>query len=658
MIRFLQTPGPIKKVILSGILLVFCGAMVITLIPGGLGLERGNRPPAGVVARVGEQDITREEVMRAANNMLRQEFRGSGNMSKYMPLIAPQAAENLIQQTALVVEAERMGLGANDDDVRDEIQHGLYANTFFPGGKFVGEEAYANILESNGLTIPQFEALVKQDVLRIKLRNLITASASVTDAAVRQEFEKQNTKVKFEYAFFSEAELRKTIHPTESELKAFYNSNKTSYTNSIPEKRKVRYVVLDTAKISAETHVSEQDLESYYRDHREEFRVPEEVNVRHILIKTPAGPDGKVDPKIDQQARSKAEDVLKQVKAGGDFAELAKKFSEDAGSAKNGGSLGWIGRKVSVAEFEKVAFSLPKGSTSELVKSSFGYHIIHVDDKHEARVKSLDEVKAQIEPTIEQQKVSRQAESKSNAFLGQARANGLDQAASAQGLQATTTDFFGRNDSLAGIGNSPAFMDAVFGAGEKSPPDMVETKDAYAVFQLLEVRPPATPSFEEIRSRVEQEFINQQASSLLNQKTQELSDRTKAEHDLKKATKELGASLKTSDFVLPTDQVPDIGSMRGPAATAFSMKPGDTSGPIVNATSGAVLQVVDKRAPSEEEFAQKKDQIRDSLLQQKQGDLFNLFVSNLVVQMDKSGKIKRNQEELKQLGRGATDQGY
>src|SRR5207253_1456698 len=127
-----------------------------------------------------------------------------------------------------------------------------------------------------------------------------------------------------------------------------------------------------------------------------------------ILVKTPpAGADGKVDQKAMDDAKAKAEGILKQLKAGAKFEDLAKRNSDDPGSAKNGGSLGWIGRGHTVPEFEKLAFSLPKGGTSELVKSSYGFHIIHVDDKQDAHVKSLDEVKAQIEPLIKQQKATR-----------------------------------------------------------------------------------------------------------------------------------------------------------------------------------------------------------------------------------------------------------
>ena len=566
MIRFLQTPGPTKKIILGGMLLVICAAMVITLVPGGIGSSIGlGGPGQGVLANVAGEPVTTLEVQREARQMLRQQFpRGGEQAAMLLPYFAERAAQNLISRKVLVAEAERLGLRATDEEVRDELQHGRYAPTFFPGGNFVGQQQYESILQNADLSVPVFEQNVKYDILLDKLRDLATGGVLVPEAEVRKEFEKQNSKVKFDYAVLRKDDLLKQIHPSETELKAFYERNKATYNNSIPEKRKVRYVVLETAKIMAETSVSPQDLQGYYDQHREDYRVPEQVSVSHILIKTPLpGPDGKVDPKGVEEARKKAEDILKQLKAGGNFADLAKKYSEDPGSGKNGGSLGFIGRGRTVPEFEKAAFSLPKGSTSDLVQSSYGFHIIRVDDKQAAHVKTLDEVKDQIEGSIREQKAAQATSNQVNALLGQARSSGLEKAAAAKGLNPISTDFVSRTDNLPGIGNSAEFMSAVFGQAEKSPPEQVALPQGYAVFEVLAVKPPATPTFEEIRSRVESEFQNERVAALLTQKTQELADRAKAEHDLKKAAKEAGATVKTSDFVQPDGQVPDIGSMAG-----------------------------------------------------------------------------------------------
>ncbi len=272
-------------------------------------------------------------------------------------------------------------------------------------------------------------------------------------------------------------------------------------------------------------------------------------------------------------------------------------------------------------------------------------------------MKSLDEVKADIEPILKHQKAQQLAEKKADDLLRQAKAQGIDAAAAAQGVPVINSDFFARRDMLPGLGPAPQFMDAVFAAQEKSPPDEASSAQGIVVYQLLAIKPPSTPTFEEIRSKVEDEFKNERSSALLSQKIQELSDRAKAEHDLKRAAKELGATLKTSDLVLPDGQVPDVGSMSGQASVAFSMKPGEISGPVNNGADASVLQLLEVQPPSESEFAAKRDQIRDQLMQEKQRERFELFVSNVVDEMTKSGKIKRNDEELKSLARSGAESG-
>jgi peptidyl-prolyl cis-trans isomerase D len=272
-------------------------------------------------------------------------------------------------------------------------------------------------------------------------------------------------------------------------------------------------------------------------------------------------------------------------------------------------------------------------------------------------MKTLDEVKDLIEPTIKHQKAQQIAQKQGEDLLKQARAQGIDAAAAAMGIPVINSDFFARKDMLPGLGPASQLMDAVFTAAEKSPPDVAPASQGIVVFQLLAIKPAATPTLEEIRSKVEEEFKNERSSVLLSQKIQELSDRAKAEHDLKRAAKELGATVKTSELVLPDGQVPDVGSMAGQASVAFNMKPGEISGPINSGSNGVVLAVLENQKPSDADYESKRDQIRDQLVQGKQQELFGLFVTNLRDQMEKAGKIKINQDEMKALGRPGSEQG-
>src|ERR1700686_2420367 len=189
MIRTLQNAGPPLKIVLGGLLLIFCGGIVITLIPGfGSSLGIG-APPAGVLATIGDQTVTVPEVEREAKAMIRQQFpKGGPQASMLLPYFASQAAEQLINQKALVAEAHRMGLRVSDDELRDELQHGQLGSMLFPDGKFVGQEEYENFVQRNDMTVPQFEGLEKDFILVRKLQALVSSSAFVGDTEVRDEF--------------------------------------------------------------------------------------------------------------------------------------------------------------------------------------------------------------------------------------------------------------------------------------------------------------------------------------------------------------------------------------------------------------------------------------------------------------------------------------
>lgn len=664
MIRFLQTPGPIKKYVLGSILVVITISMCWYLVPSGTNSSYNfGGAKQGVVAQVEGNEISSEDVRQTARQMAAQQAQRYGEMAnRIMPFLVSQsiqpAADQLIERQALLTEAGRMGLHVTPDEVRDDLQHGRYAGTFFPGGNFIGQQEYEDTLARANLTPAKFEEAVGKDIVLSKLQALVTGSASVSESEIHDQFVKENTKVKFDYAVLKQDDIKKGLHPTDAELKAYYESHKPSYANSIPEKRKVKYAVIDTNKEEADAKITQDDLRAYYNQNRDSYRVPEQIKVSHIWIKMPlTGDDGKVDDKKVAEAQHRAEDLLKQIKDGAKFEDVAKKFSEDPGSANAGGSLGWIGKGQMTPEFEKAANGLAKGQISDVVKSTDGFHIIRLDDKQDAHVKPLDEVKDQIEPALKHQKALQLAQKKAEDLLEQAKTKGLDAAAAAMNVPLITSDFFSRKDMLPGLGPAPQFIDAVFNAQEKSPPDAATASQGIAVFQLLAIQPASTPTFEQIRSRVESEFQNERSSTLLSQKVQELSDRAKAGHDLKKAARELGATIKTSDLVLPDAQVPDVGSMSGQASVAFNMKPGEISGPINEGNTASVLQLIESQPPTEADYAAKRDQIRDSLLQARQQERFSLFVSNLIDQMTKAGKIRKNEEELKTLSKANTDSG-
>ncbi|MGH9508993.1 MAG: peptidyl-prolyl cis-trans isomerase [Terriglobales bacterium] len=651
MIRFLQSSQRTAKYLIGGFLLLISFSLVVTLIPGSL--TDSVEGQSGLVARVGDMDITLQEVNSAANRMGRQQF-PRGLPAQFAGFFRQQAAEQLVVRKAILAEAHRLGLQVTDEELRAELRSGAVGQILFPDGQFIGQEKYQNFVQQNaGMSVAQFEREQMDYLLLRKMSGVVTGAAQVTPDDVTNELLRQNTQVKLEYAVLTNEAVSKGIQPAEAELRAFFEQNKQRYANSLPEKRKARYVVLDAARVRDQVQVTQQDLETFYNQRREQYRVDETVDVRHILIKTPEpGADGKVDEKAVAAARAKAEGILQQLRKGAKFEDLAKKNSEDPGSAENGGLYPGVQKGQMVPEFDQAAFTLEPGKLSELVKTAFGFHILRVDKHQKAGLRTLAELKDSIEPQVRGEKATQALDSLSAKLEREVRNSGLEAAAAANGLSVVTTDFFTRTDSLPGIGFAPAFMESVFRAKEKEPPALARLQQGYALFEVTGIQPAATPTLEQIRSRVESDFRSERAAALLAQRTAELSDRARAAHDLKRAARELGAEVKTSDLVSGNSQLPDLGSMAGPASVAFGMKPGEISGPISIAGGGAVFTILERNEPSPEEMERQRDQVHEELLARKREALFQVFAAELVQRMEKEGKIKKNKQEFERLAQG------
>jgi peptidyl-prolyl cis-trans isomerase D len=226
---------------------------------------------------------------------------------------------------------------------------------------------------------------------------------------------------------------------------------------------------------------------------------------------------------------------------------------------------------------------------------------------------------------------------------------GLDKAAAAAGDSVTTTDFVKQSDILPGVGNAPQFMNAAFKTNAKSGADTAPVGQGYVVYEVTDVQPPATPSFEEAKAQVTQQFKAGKAQTLLVQKAQELADRARTEHDLKKAAKEAGVTLKTSELVTESSQVPEIGAMSGGPAAIFAAKQGDIVGPVQGGRNAVVMALLEKQEPKPEEIKTGMEQARQQVLGRKRDEVLEVYITNLIARMEKDGKIKRNKKAIERL---------
>lgn len=631
MIRFLQDPKVSQRVFTGVIITVVVISMVGYL--GSYFNDTTTTGSNGIYASVGGEKITTQQVSDTANRQSRERF-PNGVPDMFRPYLNQQAAERLIIQAALIAEAHRMGLKVTDAELQDTLRQGDIGKQIFPKGEFIGTDAYTNWVQANtGMSVANFEKEFKNSLLLQKLIAVVQGGVAVPDTDVQKEFQRQNVKVKFDYAVLTVEDLMKKVPVTDTELKAFFDRNKASFETQIPEQRKAKYVVVDPSAV--QITITGDDYKRAYAQRQEQYREPEQVDVRHILVKTEA----------------EALDVKKKLEGGAKFEELAKKLSQDPGSKDNGGLYKGVTKGQMVAEFDKVAFSLPKGKISDPVKTSFGYHILRVDEHRDARLKPMEQVKGELEASIRAEKAASQLDALASAMETEARTEGLEKAAANHNLKVVNTEYFAQTSSLPGVGNSPQFMQELFTAKPKAPAQKIALAQGYAVAEVLDSKPAAklSPTFEEAKSRVEAQFRNERATAMLAAKTQELADRAHSLNSLKAAAKEFGATVKTSDLVAPTGQVADLGSMSGPAAKAFEMKPGQISDAIINGRTGAVLNVLDLQQPTPAEFEKMREQVRQGLMQRKRVDLLEAYAESVRSRMLKDGDIQINVTEQKKL---------
>jgi peptidyl-prolyl cis-trans isomerase D len=642
MIRILQQDSRITKVIFAVIIGAAIVTMVITLVPGIFDNGAANDASVfatvhspGVIERIiGETtSIKTADVQRTAEQQMAQqqlpEF--------YLQLVMQRAGQLQVERAVLKHEADHLGLQVSDEDLRSFLQHGPYSQYLFPGGKYIGDDQYTNFVES-AFHLPklEFETELKSDIELQRLQALVTGGVSVPDSAVRAQYLQTGTKVKFDYAVISGADVKNSINPSDADLQAFFKSAAAHYANAVPETRKIEFFSFETSSIpGGSAAVSDPEAQAYYQSHLDRYKTPDQVKTRHILIAVAKG----ADAKTDAAAKAKAEDILKQIKAGGNFADLAKKNSDDPGSKDQGGELPMIATSSLDPAYAQAAMALNPGQTSGLVRSSFGYHIIQTESKQTAEVKPFAEVKASIVEQLQTQKSAAAAQNYANQLTAEAQKNGLDKTATAHNLHVVTTDYIAKDGMIPSLADSTGLLAAAFEAPKGAAPQNASSGEGYAIFQVEDIKAAHAPDFATFKSHILDDYRSQKEPELLNAQLIKLSDLAKKLGDLHKAAAQMNLTVKSSDLVGRDAQITDIGSMSGAASVVFTMPVGGISGPVNEGVNGAVLQLTDKQEPSAADIAQHLDETRQTLLNQQRQEAFSVFVDSLMNRYEKAGAI-------------------
>ncbi len=632
MFDLFRSQDKMKRIMLGAILGVVSLGMLLYLIPGQGVPSTGGQED--VVAEVGNTKITAREVYRRIQSV----FKNNTLSPDVLEVYVPQLIEAMVADQAVAYEAQRMGFKVTDEELARQIRSTPQLAALTP-------EQYQQTIEQMGYSVPEFEEDMRKNAVESMLKDVAAEGVIVTPQEAENAYRQMNEKIKLAYVIFTPDKFKSEINPTPAELETYYNGKKAGFT--VPESRNVQVILIDQDKVAATIQTSDAQLRAYYDSHRDDFRTPDRVRVRHILLQTV----GKSPDEV-KKIRAKADDLLKQIKAGGNFEELAKKNSEDPGTKDKGGEYGWMTRGQTVKNFEAAAFSLQPGQTSGVITTEYGFHILQVEEKEAAGLQPFDKVKDQIAAELNKSQVN----DKMQNLADQARAQlvkapqNAEQIANNLGLQFVKADNVQPSGVIPGVGVNKDLSEAIASEGKGQVTQVIQVTPArLAVATVTSVNPPRTPPLSDVEASVRAAYITEKSGQLLQKKAKEAADTlSKNGGDLQAVAKSLGLEVKESDLFTRNGSV---GGNMGASyfGDAFTKPVGSIIGPV-NASGETVLaKVIDKVQPDNTMFAAEKSSIISNLKQKKMEERNLLFQDSILTKLEQQGKVKIHKDVVNQI---------
>lgn len=646
----------IAKMFYGIVIIAFVGT--IFLVWGARGkFGRGTR----IVIKVNGKGVTFEQFQNALRNETERMRRMYGdNYDRFIKDIDinSQTADKIVQDLLINQELKKLGLLVSDEEVDREI---LSNPSYY--------QIY-QILARRGRADDYWKSL-RDSLSRQRLQDILFGIPIVTKTEIEEEYKRRNEKVKLKFIEFAASKFRDKVNPSEDEIKERYEEKKEEY--RVPERIDVKYIKIDPKLFEDKIDISENDIKSYYEANKDsQFKEKEQVRARHILIKLPTGASEEERKKL----RQKAEKILKEAKSGADFAELAKKYSEDEGTKDKGGDLGYFTKGRMVPEFERAAFSLKPGEISDIVETQYGFHIIKVEDKKPERVKSLDEVRDEIERKLRKEAAVALARELANDLIYDVELQGMeetvkliperaaevyvrqlgDESKKAEDFvkrfkeikfEVKTTGLFSKEDTqIPTIGSRYTyrdFLDAVFELRKGDTSDPIEIKSysgdvmAYFIAKVADRQYPHIPKLDEVKDKIIEELKDEKAKELALQAAEKLMSQYKpgetVDELVKKAQKKDLKVRETSLFARsPSGYIPMIGSAPEISAEAFRMKLNEVKGPFQTQRGAYIIQLVERQEADVKKLEEDKEElanIRRSLIQRKRNDLLEAWINGL-----------------------------
>jgi peptidyl-prolyl cis-trans isomerase D len=503
-------------------------------------------------AKVNGSEVSAEEVRQAYQQQLAQaERQSNGSLSDAQRNdIKMRVLDDYVNSEALVTRADKLGYRVTDQQL---LQAMAQIPIFQVDGKFDYAHAVA-VLRAQGRSIPEIEALFKRDVKLRQLDSALTLSSFATAAEIKQI--RALTKQQRELAWLTlpAEKYASQAVPDDAALKTYYDAHKSAYMT--PETVDLHYVEISLAQLGSKVNVDDAQLKAYYDEQKaktpELFVQPEQRRVSHILFPV-------ANPKDDAAVKAKAEEILKRAQAGEDFSKLAKEFSQDPGSAQQGGDLGWSERKAWVPPFADAAFSMKVDEIRGPVKTQFGYHILKLAGIQPTAVKTFEQSKADLETDYRRTQAEKLFNDAQDALADAALQNTTDinVVARKAGLTVLEVPAFSRIDGGGALGKVPAVIDAAFNQdvldGRLSPIVEVE-KGRGVVLRATDHKLPQQKPLDAVRNDVVAAWKTQRGMELAAKAAADAVKRLQAGESWDAVAKSLDQAVVPPKFVARSDQ--------------------------------------------------------------------------------------------------------
>jgi len=560
----------IIKLAFAIIILSFVIGYAMLSAPGGPGGEDPTSEAAvvnGKMISYNDFQNTYSNLYQLYQNIYQDQFNPA--LEKQLKL-AEKSINSMIDQVLLQEEAERLQLDVTGKELVESIAQ---VPAFQDNGVF-NKERYLQVLAYQRMNSDEFEALQRNELIVNKVREQLHSGVAVTDAEIDEEFRNNNEKINLNFVSLTSAAFEKKVKVTDEALEAFFTEQQETF--RIPEMVALRYLQFEPQRYLEEVTFEESELDKFYRRHLDQFEIIEKVKASHILVKVDEG----ADENIRAEKRTFAEKLLEEAKTGKDFAELARVNSDDKASAVKGGNLGYFTRGSMVKPFEDAAFNMNPGDISELVETTFGYHIIKVEEYTEPGVLSQEAALDEVKQGLRAEKAKQLAFEKAmDAYNINRKTGDLEAAAASNELGLKETGPFARDGYIDGIGRNEEVINAALLLEKNKLAKPVVTDDGVILFGLKERIASNIPELAEVKDAVTAAYRAAESTMLAQAAAEKLvADLSDGGSLIKLAKKAKYKVEETGEFTRTYSPfVPRLGTSEELATAAFALSPDQTA---------------------------------------------------------------------------------